>query len=146
MKMNDAVDDFRDYLKTNISNVHLDNRGGSRQVKNIIRVSDIKTRKPIVVLWAKRATKRYRAGFWWGINEHQVAELNKSNIPWWLVLLSGQRDRIYVAPHSQVNACLAKGEWSAQSDKPEFKINENQITGKFRLSANFADVVTFVGL
>jgi hypothetical protein len=146
MKTNDAVDDFRDYLTANVPNVRLDNRGGSRRVKNIVRVIDIKTLKPVVVLWAKRATKPYRAGFWWGINEHQLKELNNGNTPWWLVLLSGQGGRTYVAPASQVNACLQAGEWSAQNDKPEFKINEDQISGKFRRSTTYADIVTLVGL
>jgi hypothetical protein len=121
--------------------IRLDRGGGSRRTQSIIRLSSADTRQPLLVLWAKYSTRRLGSqGYFWGLNQNQLQSLNNQSYPWWLVLLFGTREGIYLATKGQANGHIDRREWSCQTLRPEYKIHEKDIKGEFQRCDKFSDV------
>ena len=145
------VGEFNKALRMNCKGFGVDNGGGSRRTKSIVRFLDKATGKPLLGLWVKEATRRHGSqGYFWGLNENQMDSLNKRTYPWWLILLFGTHEEGYVAKSEDVNSCVGSGRLTSQlSFRPprsEYKIHETEIPRQFSKCQNFKEIFGTLGL
>lgn len=91
-------------------------QGASRRTKNILEING-QGNKTLVYI-----KDRSEAPGFWGLNENQVFGLNKSNTPWFLVLLVGNSEEGYIFSDKQVQQGIIDSRWSR--DKKEYKLHQ----------------------
>jgi hypothetical protein len=125
----------------------VDSHGGSRCSESIFRITELRSRKPRVTLYAKHATEEHGpSGHFWGVTGNHIDALNTNICPWWLVLLFGDQEEGYLLSAGQVNRCISSGNWSSEASRSEYKIHESTLPTQVSRFTTFTDLFRAIGL